>query len=410
MQTTASSAPPPAPRRFISVDALRGFDMLWIVGAGGLVSALDKMAGQQTGGILNTLARQLSHKEWEGFAFEDLIFPLFVFMVGISITFSLGRAMTESGPRAAYLRIFRRFVLLYIVALLYSGGFAKLWPDIRLMGVLNRIALCYLFTSLAFCHLKARGLAVLCGSILLGYWAMMATIPFPDLRPRDAQGALISSSLTVRSVQELNWGSTNILRGVYEPGLNLAHYVDQKYLPGKKWEGTWDPEGFVSTLPAIGTCLLGALAGLLLKSSSISDSRKVAILAGAGVAGVLIGFAWGTQFPVIKKIWTSSYVLVAGGYSALLLAAFHQVIEVWGWKAWAQPFIWVGSNAITIYLANNIIGFKSLAQRFAGGDVAATLDRYLGNGAGDLLLAMVTVGIGLALVRFLYQRKIFLRL
>lgn len=401
----------PTQRRFVSVDALRGFDMLWIVGAGALVKALHKMGGNQSSGLLHFLDQQMTHKEWDGFAFEDLIFPLFVFLVGLSTVFSLGKALNGGeGKAAAYKRIGRRFILLYIVALVYSGGFANKWPDIRLMGVLNRIALCYLFTSLAFLHLKTRGLVVLCVSLLVGYWGLLATVPFPDLRPRDDKGALISEQVTAKTVAELDWNTKHTIKGVYQPGLNLTHYLDQKYLPGKKWNDTWDPEGFLSTLPAIATCLLGVFAGLLIQNTSIPDQKKVSYLLMAGAGAVAWGFIWGTQFPVIKKIWSSSFVLVAGGYSSILLGVFYQIIEVWGYQRWAQPFVWVGSNAITIYLANNIVGFKTLAARLAGGDVMNFLNDKICPGAGDLLLAMVTVGIGLALVRFLYQRKIFLRL
>lgn len=384
--------------------------MLWIVGAGGLVHALDRLAGEGQSGLLHFLSSQLSHKEWEGFAFYDLIFPMFVFLVGVSIVFSLSRAATEGGRGAAFRRILRRFAVLYLVALVYSGGFSKLWPDIRLLGVLNRIALCYLFASISFLLLPTRGLVALLASVLLGYWAMMALVPFPDLRPRGPDGALVSERLLVEDVKELNWGSTNRIHGHYEPGVNLAHYIDQRYLPGKKWNGSWDPEGFLSTLPAIGTCLLGVLAGLLLKNPSVGDQSKALWLLGAGGLSVAVGFLWGIEFPVIKKIWTSSYVLVAGGYSAMLLGAFHQVIEVWQVRWWTPPFLWVGSNSITIYLANNIIGFGTLAKRFAGGDVAASLDRHIRTGAGDLLLSVVAIGIGLVLVRFLYVRKIFLRI
>ena len=131
---------------------------------------------------------------------------------------------------------------------------------------------------------------------------------------------------------------------------------------------------------------------------------------GVGAAAVALGFLWGLQFPVIKKLWTSSYVLVAGGYSALLLGLFHQIIEVQKIQFWIQPFLWVGSNAITIYLVNNLMGFGTVAQRFAGGDVKKWMDTSIAPGAGDLLLAVVAVGLGLALCRFLYRRKIFIRL
>ena len=156
--------------------------------------------------------------------------------------------------------------------------------------------------------------------------------------------------------------------------------------------------------------MLAVFAGLLLRSTRIPDQKKVSYLLIAGATSVAVGFLWGTQFPVIKKIWTSSYVLVAGGYSAMLLGAFHQIIEVWGFQKWAQPFVWVGANALTIYLANNIIGFRDVASRFAGGSIQKFLNTSVTPGAGDLLLAAVAVCVGLALVRFLYKKKIFLRL
>lgn len=397
--------PPPQPfARVQSVDALRGFDMLWIAGADSFAYALEKMSATQG------LADQLRHTEWAGFRFYDLIFPLFVFLVGVSIVFSLTKHLEQEGKWAAHKRVFRRFVLLFAIALLYSGGFSRTWPDIRLLGVLNRIALCYLFASLLFLHLRTRGLVVACAALLIGYWALMTFVPFPDVRPVDADGKVISQQLTVRDTAQLNWVSTNQLHGVFDPGVNLANYLDQKYLPGKKWDGTWDPEGLLSTLPAIATALLGVFAGLLLRSRALSEQRKVFWLLGTGVAGVSLGFLWGAQFPVIKKVWTSSYVLVAGGYSAILLAVFHQVIEIWQRRQWAQVFIWVGANAITIYLLNNLMSYERVATRFAGGDVRNWLDHHVTNGAGDLLIATIALVLAIAVARFLYVRKIFLRL
>jgi predicted acyltransferase len=393
--------------RLLSLDALRGFDMFWIIGADYFVRALDGMSEL---GWIDFLGRQVRHKEWEGFAFYDLIFPLFVFLVGVSTVFSLTKTLQREGRGGAYKRIFRRFLLLYVVALLYSGGVSGEWPDIRLMGVLNRIALCYLFTALLFCHCNWKCLAGVCAGLLVGYWALMTFVPFPDVRPRTATGELVSQELTATNTVQLNFTATNRLRGVFKPGLNLANYVDQKYLPGKKWDGTWDPEGLLSTLPAIATCLLGVFAGLVLQNREVSDQRKVKWLLLAGSISVTAGFLWGLQFPVIKKIWTSSYVLVAAGYSAILLGAFHQIIEIWGCRQWAAPFVWIGANSIAVYLAENIIGFDKLAGRFAGGDVKGFMDRAFMAGTGDMLIAVVAVGLALALARFLYRRKIFLRL
>src|SRR5438874_2805211 len=294
LQSTQPAAP--LSKRIMAIDALRGFDMFWILGADAFVRGLEKING---GPIVAGLAAQLEHKDWRGFGFYDLIFALFVFSVVVSLVFSLTKSLEQTGPAVTRRKIFRRFVLLFLLALIYSGGVAREWPEIRLLGVLNRIALCYLFAALIFCRFRAqwKAIAGICAALLIGYWAAMTFVPFPDVRPGNANGQPVTAGLAVNRIDQLNFNSTHKLRGVFEPGLNLAHYLDQKYLPGKKWDGTWDPEGLLSTIPAIGTCLLGVLAGLLLQNKSIPDSRKVQILAVAGLLMVIAGFAWGIQFP-----------------------------------------------------------------------------------------------------------------
>src|SRR5256884_5771306 len=153
-----------------------------------------------------------------------------------------------------------------------------------------------------------------------------------------------------------------------------------------KWDGTWDPEGLLGRLPAIATCLVGVFAGLLLKHNNIQDRRKVLYLMVGGLAAVLLGHLWGLQFPVIKKIWTSSYVLVAGGYSALLVGFFYLVVDVWKYQKWCQPFLWIGVNLITVYLANNIINFDRLGVALAGGDVNRILDHPLATCFRDIVV------------------------
>lgn len=373
---TANTSSP----RLLSVDALRGFDMFWILGGDMLMRALGWMSHS---GVAQGLSHQLEHAPWAGFRFYDLIFPMFVFIVGVSMVFSLSKVIQTEGKFAAHKRILRRSVLLFVLGILYSGGLMQEWPNIRLMGVLNRIALCYLFAGLIFCHFKWRGMAAICAGLLIGYWAMMSFVPF-----------------TVNGTQ---------FRGVFEPGLNFANYIDANYLPGRKYDGTWDPEGLLSTLPAIATCLLGVFAGLLLQNKSRSDQMKVLYLLSAGVTAVIVGWLWHPQFPVIKKIWTSSYVLMAAGYSAVLLAVFHQVIEVWRWRAWSAVFLWIGANPITLYLLDNLVGFDKLARRFAGGDVRRFFETSFGAGTGDLVIALVALGLASAVAWFLYRRKIFLR-
>jgi predicted acyltransferase len=181
--------------------------------------------------------------------------------------------------------------------------------------------------------------------------------------------------------------------------------VDKQYLPLRKWDGDYDPEGLLSTLPAIASCLLGVFAGGLLQSS-LDDRRKVLYLLAGGVACALVGWLWSVQFPVIKKLWTSSFVLVAAGYSSVLLGLFYLVVDVWKYRQWAQPFVWIGMNPITIYMIHNLVDIGKIAKRFVGGDLK---EQYLGP-YGDLAIALVGMAITFAICRFMYQRKIFLRL
>jgi predicted acyltransferase len=391
------------------VDALRGFDMFWILGADSLVYALNRMSHTAP---TQFLATQLEHAEWEGFHFYDLIFPLFVFLMGVSLVYSLSRLLEQGGRAEALKRVFRRGILLFIIALIYSGGFSNYWPDIRLMGVLNRIALCYLFAGVIFCFVPPRGMVALAAGLLLGYWALLAWVPFPDVRPVPGGTQVITKEAGFTNVAQLNMASTEMLRGSYIQGVNLTAYLDQRFLPGRKYDGTYDPEGLLSTMPAVVTCLLGVFAALLLRNAAIDDRRKVIYLLSAGAAGVVLGFVWGLEFPVIKKIWTSSYVLVAGGFSAILLGIFFWVVDVKKYRKWCQPFVWIGMNSIAVYLVNNFTGgfANRLGRRLVGGDVQRFFDQHIGQGAGSLVLAITGLLLAIWFVHFLYRRKIFLRL
>jgi predicted acyltransferase len=214
------------------------------------------------------------------------------------------------------------------------------------------------------------------------------------------------------AAQHMFYATTARVHGKFDPGYNLSDHADFQYLPGKKWDNFYDPEGFLSTIPAVATCLLGVFAGFLLRNPSVPDQRKVAWLIGAGVVAAAVGWLWGLQFPVIKKIWTSSYVLVAGGYSAILLGVFYLIVDVWHLRRWCQPFVWIGMNSITIYLTKNILdhGFNTISTRLVGGDVKVFFDTYVTRGFGEMMITIVGLLVAFWYVRFLYQRKIFLRL
>jgi len=383
--------------RVLSLDALRGFDMIWILGLDEFLNLLRK---NYPNTLTRFLAAQVDHANWAGLTPYDLIFPLFVFIVGVSLVFSLSKIIQTRGKPAAFRRVITRSVLLYLLGLVYYGGLSKAIGDIRLLGVLQRIALCYLFAGLGYIFFRrsqpdlqvgdrsrtgflnsewfsaSRWLILTLVALLVSYWALVTFVPVPGVGV-----------------------------GNYAEGKNLANYIDKKYLPLFKWDGDHDPEGLLSTLPAIGTCLVGVLAGIFLKQEAPSPQKKVFWMVGAGLVALIAGYLWGLQFPIIKKIWTSSYVLVAGGYSLLLLALFYQIIDVWRLQKWAMPFVWVGTNAITLYLAVNLVNFKYLSSLLVGGPVEHALKR-----ASEPVLVGVAVLLVWLLGYFLYRKKIFIRL
>jgi predicted acyltransferase len=420
-----------APRqRLLSVDALRGFDMCWIVGADSLAHALERMS--PTPAIV-FIGGQLRHTSWAGLTFYDLIFPLFIFLMGVSLVFSLTKTIDTVGRKMALKRILRRTVLLYACGLFYYGSFTHAWPDIRLLGVLERIAFVYCFSAVLFCFCTPRALAGICLGLLAGYWALLTFVPIRDIqlqknalieraeRSGDTEAATlfrepgnwsrVKDSASWEATRATYYATTDRVQGRFEDGLNLANHIDFEFLPGRKHEVFWDNCGLLSTIPAIATCLLGVFAGFLLRSTTIPGRRKVIGLLSSGIAGVAAGWLWGLQFPVVKLIWTSSYVLVTAGYSAVLLALFYLIADLWQKRLWCQPFVWLGMNSIAIYLVFNILGdFRSVAVRFAGGDIRAFFDRHVANGSGDLVISLLGLLIAFWLAHFFYRRQIFLRL
>jgi predicted acyltransferase len=357
--------------------------MFWIVGGDQLIRSLHKISENA---FTNTLFVQMEHAaneskvsaskpgpvDWAGFHFYDLIFPLFVFVVGISIALSVPKMLEQRGTLGTIRRIITRSILLIFFGVLYMAwGWGGFW----LAGVLQRIGSAYLFAALLFCFFRPRALVIICVTCLAGYWALLRFVPMPGTEHPS-----------------------------FEHGLNLGYWIDHHFLPGNKFEGT-----ILSTIPAVANCLLGVFAGLFITNESIEKSRKPIWLICAGVASLAVGFAWAHYFPIIKMLWTSTYVLIACGYSAILLAVFYQVIEIWNFEKWAMPFVWIGSNAITIYLVSAAFGFHKLAKRFVGGEVQQFFDTNLSN-SGDLVRAIVALVMVFCVAHFLYRRKIFIRL
>jgi predicted acyltransferase len=361
-------------KRHVSVDVLRGFDMFWIVGGSGFFLAIFRLLG---GPFDKYLSPHMDHVVWEGFYFFDLIFPLFEFIMGMSVVFSLQKLLSAQGKKTAYAKVLKRSLILYLLGIIYYGGIAEGVEHIRLMGVLQRLALTYLFTSILYIHLRLRGLIIVCITILLGYWILISFVPVPG------------------------FGETS-----FAEGRNWANWVDINFLPLFKWDGAWDPEGLLGTIPATVSCILGVFASLLLIKENLDEMKKVYYFIGGGIALVVLGYLWGIQFPIIKKIWTSSYVLVAGGYSFILMGVLYLILDILKIQKWALPLVWLGMNPIGIYMIWNVLNFNHLAHRFAGLKEYYTFSEDIGFLCGTT----VALALVLALVRFLYNKRIFFRL
>jgi predicted acyltransferase len=380
----------PAPERLQSIDALRGFDMFWIIGGDALFRALAKWADVPIWS--DRCLRHLEHVEWEGFRFYDLIFPLFLFLVGAVIPFSLESARRRGATRGAvYGRIARRTLLLFALGLLYNGILNLNWlvptesghytvnihDHLRITGVLQRIAICYGIAAFITLHTRPLGRVLVIAAILLGYWAILTYVPNPETG--------VAGNLSKEQ--------------------NLAGYLDRNFLPGKileKYYGFGDNEGLLSTIPAIATALLGTLAGQWL-ALNVEPGWKMIGVAAAGVLALALGEVWAITFPVIKNLWTSSFVLVSCGWSLLLLAVFYGVIDVLRWRAWAFFFVVIGANAITIYVGQRFIDFEYVSQFVFGWAirVAGTL--------GPVIAAAAALLLKWLFLLFLYRKKLFLR-
>lgn len=392
----------------MSLDVLRGFDMFWILGADAVVLALGKLGDSP---LLHALAEQMEHKVWSGFAFYDLIFPTFVFISGVALVFSLPKSLERHGRARTVRHILVRAAILFALGIVYNGGLAEAWPEVRIVGVLQRIAIAYAVTGILFCFCRPRTCYAIGAALLLGYWALLAFVPVRNVTLTQAAVvvALGTAEPAAAQVRQLYDATTERVTGRYERGLNVANHFDYEWLPGGKYQKYWDPEGLLSTLPAIATCLLGLLAGQRLRRTDRTPPQKIAWLTAAGALCLACGWTWHLVFPVVKDLWSSSFVLVAGGWSLLLLALFYYVVDVRQWRGWwCQPFQWIGLNPITLYMASSLVGFHDIARRLCGGSVAGWLDGVHA-GLGNVGVAAVALGLMLALAGFLHRRGIYLR-
>jgi len=332
----------------------------------------------------------LRHAEWHGWTPTDLVFPFFLFIVGVSISLSFSRRLEENAARRnLYLKIVKRTLILFALGLLLALIPRFNFSTLRIPGVLQRIAICYLFSSLLFLKLKSRGRMIMVISLLASYWIVMKLVPVPG------------------------YGA-----GVLNCEGNLCAYIDTKILAGHLYKPGFDPEGILSTFPAIATTLLGTLTGDWLRSSR-TVLGKIAGLFIGGFGLILSGLLLHPLFPINKQLWTSTYVLFTAGAALLFLAIFFWLIEGLRVKKWAIPFLVFGTNAITVYVGSSLMAkMMGWIRVSSGGEVlsfkAFVYNHYLvpwaGYNNGSLVFPFLLILIWIGIMIPLYRNKIYIRI
>ncbi|WP_018616745.1 acyltransferase family protein [Segetibacter koreensis] len=361
-------------QRLFSLDALRGFDMFWIMGAEEIFHSLAKATGSP---VIGAVANQFTHPDWNGFHLYDLIFPLFLFLAGVATPYSVGRELEKGKSRSELvLRVIKRGLILVLLGIVVNNGLQiKPLAEIRFPSVLGRIGIAYMLANIIYLYSRQRAQIIWFASLLIGYWLLLKFNSAPGFPAGD---------LTMQG--------------------NFASYIDRTIIPGKLYLGIHDPEGLVSTIPAISTGLLGILAGTLLRNEHLSQNKKSLYLAVTGIIFLVLAQLWNLDFPINKNLWSSSFVLHVGGLSLLLLSLFYYVIDVLGYKQWAFFFKVIGMNSILIYISGKFINWEYTTNGFF---------KWLGQLVGDpfniVVMAICFVAIKWLFLYFMYRKKVFLR-
>lgn len=382
VQSSRSGLPSPG-KRLVFLDALRGFTMFWIIGGDIFVRSFHTA---WPNAFTSVLANQMEHAKWEGFTFYDLIFPLFLLIVGAVLPYSMLDRL-ERGQRkvSTHLHIFKRTFVLIFWGLVAYGLLRFDWPNMRWSTVLGRIGICYCVAAILVLHTNWRTQAGIAASLIVAYWAAMMFIPVPGF------GA-----------------------GVLTPQGSLSTYLDQHLIPGRLGvENLYDRQGVLSTFTAIATTLIGVLIGHWLRSNR-SGLRKLRGMILAGLVLIVAGAVWGKFFLISRNIWTSSFVLYSAGWGLLLFALFYGLIDIAGIRKWSFPFVVIGVNAIAIWIGQ---GFINFGPGYYFGPSGYTISSFFLGGLAShyflscqlLILAAGTIIAKWIVLWVMYKHQIFLK-
>lgn len=363
-------------KRLLSLDVLRGFDMMFIIGIAGIITAICALFPN---GEESWLSLQMSHVEWDGWRHHDTIFPLFLFIAGISFPFSLAKQQHNGRTKGQiYRKIITRGIVLVLLGFIYHRILDFQFEKFRFYSVLARIGLAWMFAALLFVNFKPKTRAIIAGVILVGYYLLLKFVPAPDYPGADP----------------------------FSMEGNLVGYIDRCLLKNHLYyDGVFDPEGLLSVLPAIVTAMLGMFTGEFVRKDGISGGKKTLYMFAAAAVMFGIGYLWSIDFPINKALWSSTFVLVVGGFSLASFALFYYIIDVKGWNGkWTRFFEVIGVNSITIYLGCKIIPFSSISKFFLKGTASLCPDEW-----GKIILLVGTFVVEWLFLYFLYKKKTFLK-
>ena len=361
------------PDRLLSIDALRGFDMLLISGGAGF---LVRMQGKTGLNWVDALAHQMTHPAWNGFTFYDFIFPLFLFIAGVSLSYSVRKHKNQHWSRAAlYRKAFKRMMILIFLGIIYKNAPVPLFEpsQIRLGSVLGRIGIATFFTTILFVNYPWRQRLLWVAGILLAYFAALFLIPVPG------------------------YGAGNLS---FEG--NLVGWFDRTFLPGRLLQGTYDELGLLTQFPALCLTVLGTWAGEILQE--VKPGGKTLKLLVVGAALVALGLLWGLVFPINKHLWTSSFILLTGGMAFIFLALFYWIIDVKGISGWAFFFKVIGMNSLLIYYVYRFIDFNYTSRLIFSGIYEITPEIW-----HDVFQSVGALALVWTFLYIMYRNRIFLK-
>jgi len=363
------------PNRLLSLDTLRGFDMFFISGGGTFLLLLKGKTGIRW---VDGISGQLQHVPWNGFVFYDFIFPLFLFISGVSLSFSLNNGISKGVSKSRlYKKSFLRMLFLVGLGLLYKNSpFPFFEPsEIRLGSVLGRIGFACFITTLLYLNFSRIKRSYWIFAILMSYYAVLFLVPVPG------------------------YGSADLS---FEG--NLVGWFDRTFLPGRLLQGSYDELGILTQFPALCITIFGSIAGDILRNKS-TGTKKTMILFLIGTIAVLIGLLWNMHFPINKRLWSSSFIMLTSGLSFLILALFYWIIDVRGFIRWTFFFKVIGLNSLTIYFAYRFIDFESTSSQIFGGLYEVLEEQW-----HEVFNALGAVVLIWLLLYFLYRERLFIKI